>query len=498
MEARILIAGQEALILRPGHAQWPLGESIVFAEAAPMLSCGMHDDGSRERVLAWLEHLGPEDRHRDVLREEAALAVRQQGADVEKLNVGHLLWAGWRRELSGAVEIVALDRKGNVMAPRSGESGYEPIKDETVGRLLERQAEGGNGREIGGRGHGLSGGRSKLALRWDEEQGVWEIPRGTALSSHIVKNESVRDWLPAEAAIESLCQRALGYAGVYVCETQARVYGGVAAVVSARSDRVIGTDGEVEGRVHQEEWSQAIGMEPGEKKTEGSEDEGWEGLLRYLGRYGAGEAQTEQAKLVRMIAGLALTGNGDAHRRNIGIQHIPGLEGRRVRMAPQYDCSSVEGTPVYGLKQMEIAIGGEVEFEEVAGKHWRRIASDGEVPIEIVMDAVREIAECLPEALERAHEYGKEHDETREEGARETRIAYIKEETGKRCARTLKELRTRAQRRRAMESGPVPRGLAAPGKEEQRDNLPKTHASEAARGAVVPTKEPASRTGTER
>ena len=109
--------------------------------------------------------------------------------------------------------------------------------------------------------------------------------------------------------------------------------------------------------VHQEEWSQAIGMFPWDKK------DGW-GEWARVGRTAEAteaiwrsQAEDEQTRLVRMMAGIVLTGNSDTHRRNIGIQHIPGQEGRIIVMAPQYDCSSIDGVERSGFKRMELPIG---------------------------------------------------------------------------------------------------------------------------------------------
>ena len=86
------------------------------------------------------------------------------------------------------------------------------------------------------REHGLGGGRGKVCLRWDWEKQGWLMPQGKALSSHILKNESSREWLPAEAAMESYCQNILGRAGIEAAWTASRIYRDISTVVSWRSD----------------------------------------------------------------------------------------------------------------------------------------------------------------------------------------------------------------------------------------------------------------------
>ena len=441
-----MLRDEIGLTLRPAHRDWPDGEAIVVHGASAKLSCGMSRAASRERIVAWLEHLAPENWEREQFRQRATQAAREAGERVDRLNIGHELWGNWDREFAGAVRIAAFDRRGNELTHKDIGSWYDPIANKVVGLLVGAKGTQGKGGkqipevEAALRNHALGGMRGKICLRWNWETQEWLIPKGDALSSHILKNESTRHWLSAEAAIESYCQAALAYAGIHACETGARVYNGIATVVSRRSDRFDERDGSPLEPVHQEEWSQAIGLLPWEKKEDEGEREGWEGLLTLLGEYGGRQAEDEQAKLVKMMAGIVLTANTDVHRRNIGIQHVPGHEGERIMMAPQYDCSSIEGVPGTGWKAMELPIGGEIEIEEIGARHWQRIAERSGARLGLVMNAVREVAEALPEALEKADTHTKGRDETSEEGGRDMRVAAIKAGARERCAKALREL----------------------------------------------------------
>ena len=292
------------------------------------------------------------------------------------------------------------------------------------------------------------------------------VPGGNALSSHILKEESSREWLPAEAAIESYCQRALGLAGVETATTRGRLYRGFATVVSERTDRVDRRDGSPLQRTHQEEWSQAIRIRAYEKNDDDQPETDWRSLFRLLGAYGQ-EPEREQHKLARAIAALVLIGNADTHRRNVGIQHVWGAEGQKVVLAPLYDCSSVEGTDLTGTKRMVVPIGGETEFDRVTAVHWRRLAESGGVTTALVLDAVRESAERLPDALREAAANAQELDATKEHGARTTRIDAIEKHTVQRCKRTLDELGTREsvkEGQKALKPRPRPPWPQRPGK----------------------------------
>ena len=463
MEVVVGIDGETALTLRPQRPSWPEGDGIVLHEACSRLSCGMTPESSRRRIEAWLEHLVPENGHRERFKSRARKRMRQHGLQAGRLNVGHELWGNCEREYSGKVEVAAYDAKGRRVSEEIPSRRYEPLSEELVGMLVAtagRMAEGGRNvpeTKTALRDHGLSGGRGKVCLRWDWSARRWLAPTYGALSTHILKNESEREWLPAEAGIESCCQRALVTAGVEACWTRARLYHGIGTVVSQRSDRVDQGDGGEIFTIHQEEWSQAIGLYPEEKKVDDRPETEWPSLLRLLGRYGQ-DAEWEQRKLCKAIAAVVLLGNGDTHRRNVGIRHVWGAEGRKVVLAPLYDCSSVEGVAWTNVKRMEIPVGGEVEFDNVKGEQWARLAHAGSVDTGLVLDSVREVAERLPDALREAAEEAKREDIVANPKARDRRMEEIGRYATERCARALTELGTRAQRRQAgRQRAPAPK-----------------------------------------
>ena len=147
---------------------------------------------------------------------------------------------------------------------------------------------------------------------------------------------------------------------------------------------------------------------------------------------------------------------------------MEGREGEKVVLAPLYDCSSVEGTEWTGTRRAIIAVGGEVEFDQVKARHWRRLAEAGGVETALVFDAVRETAERLPDALGDAARTAHEHDDVSETRARDRRIEAIEHHTVQRCRRTLDELGARASSRDAgsrvkPRPPPWPRGRSRAG-----------------------------------
>ena len=445
MKVEVTIGDAVALTLRPMHKGWPEGDSIEVHDAAMKLSCGLATSASRTRILAWLEHLAPENGHRTQFEARASRRMERSGYGPTITNVGQELWGNADAEYTGKVALRAYDARGRRL--HIGEPGaHTQLDDDAVGMLVAaagRIAEQGRmppQAKVLLRTHGLGGSRGKICLRWSQIEQRWLAPTRGALSSHILKEESSRAWLPAEAAIESYCQRALALTGVATATTRARLYNSIATVVSTRTDRVDGHNGSPLRRIHQEEWSQAIGLHP-YQKSDDRPDTDWRTLFQLLGKYGD-RPQEEQQALARAIAGLVLIGCADTHRRNVGVQHVEGRKGEKIVLAPLYDCSSIEGTEWTYSKRAVISIGGAAGFDDVRGRHWRRLAETGEVDVSLVLDAVREVAERLPDALSDASRDSREHDHANEPKARDTRIGTIMEHAIERCRRTIGELGT--------------------------------------------------------
>ena len=445
MELHVNIDEAVALTLRPMRQGWPEGDSMVVHNAATRLSCGIEPSTPRRRIQAWLEHLVPENGHRTEFQSRASRRMERLGYSETVANVGQTLWGNADAEYAGKIALRAYDAKGRQVHV-DARNEYASLDSDEVGILVAaagRIAEQGRMAPQAKtvlRAHGLSGSRGKVCLRWSWAKQHWMIPKGSTLSSHILKEESSRAWLPAEAAIESYCQRALALAGITAAPTRARLYNTIATVVSTRTDRIDAMNGRPLERTHQEEWSQAIGIHPYQKNDE-RPDTDWRTLFRLLGTHGL-RPEEEQQALAKAIAGLTLIGCADTHRRNVGVQHVWGQEGQKIVLAPLYDCSSIEGTEWAHDKRAIIPIGGEANFDEIRGHHWRRLAEAGGVDTSLVLNAVREIAERLPDALRDAARESTEHDHANTPKARNTRIEAISLHTAERCRRTIDELGT--------------------------------------------------------
>lgn len=184
----------------------------------------------------------------------------------------------------------------------------------------------------------LPGDRHKLALVHDPVNDRWAWPEAGAPSTHVVKPQPAA---PAGmAANEMACTAALREMGLPVADGQLRTIAGVRCFVSRRFDRsapsaaangnAAGAGG-LGGRVHQENFNQALGVAPDE---EPSSIQGFATSRQLLQSIGLAE---EVETLFKISFCNYLIGNGDSHRRNAALLLGSGGE---TRLAPFYDIAS--------------------------------------------------------------------------------------------------------------------------------------------------------------
>ncbi|APE33170.1 iron permease [Nocardia mangyaensis] len=167
--------------------------------------------------------------------------------------------------------------------------------------------------------------------------GSWGWPEGGAVSSHIIKPEPL-----GGAAVPHLIQTehwamSVGRsAGLGAAQTAVESFDGRSALVVARYDRT--HDG---GRLHQEDFCQALGLDPDAKYESTAESERLGSRLGRLASVAADRAIDPQAFRVDLLSAVTfnvIMGNGDAHSKNYSL-----LLGRRgeVSLAPLYDSAPV-------------------------------------------------------------------------------------------------------------------------------------------------------------
>ena len=208
----------------------------------------------------------------------------------------------------------------------------------------------------------LAGAQDKLPVVLDGAR--IGLPLGSTASTHILK--------PAIAAVEgsvineAFCM-ALGQAmGLQVADTEILAAGDRQVLLVGRYDRRRG-EGERWLRLHQEDFCQALGIQPELKyQNEGGPDlNACFGLLRRATRPSAPQV----IRLLDAVAFNALIGNHDAHAKNFSLLYTE----RTPTLAPLYDLLCTAVYPTLTAK-MAMKLGSKYRFSEVQSRHWEKFA----------------------------------------------------------------------------------------------------------------------------
>ena len=167
--------------------------------------------------------------------------------------------------------------------------------------------------------------------------GSWGWPEGGAVSSHIIKPEPLGNaGVPHLIQTEHWAMTVASAAGLGAAKTTVESFDGRSALVVARYDRT--PDG---GRLHQEDFCQALGLDPDAKYESTIESERLGSRLRRLVSVAADRALDPQAFRVDLLSAVTfnvIIGNGDAHSKNYSL--LLGRHGE-VSLAPLYDTAPV-------------------------------------------------------------------------------------------------------------------------------------------------------------
>jgi serine/threonine-protein kinase HipA len=243
----------------------------------------------------------------------------------------------------------------------------------------------------------LAGGMEKLGLR--QQGGKWFRSRRGAPTTHILK------WPPSGFADlpynELFCLALWRAVDLPVAEAEV-IDTGSGVLVVRRFDRVELPGGGLR-LIHQEDFAQATGTGPASKyQVHGGP--GFAACATVLQDFATVPAR-ERGLLLRWGIANFLTGNEDAHAKNLALLH----EREGLRLAPFYD---IVCTQVYGglRRHMAMAYGGEYRPAYIRTRHWEGFAAELGVPLRLVRREAMRLADlfegALPEvrtAVERDH-----------------------------------------------------------------------------------------------
>jgi serine/threonine-protein kinase HipA len=226
----------------------------------------------------------------------------------------------------------------------------------------------------------LAGGMEKLGLRRAANR--WLRSRRGAPTTHVLK------WPPTGfenlSDNELLCLELWRAAGISVVEAMVLDVGGASVLVVRRYDREELADGGIR-LIHQEDFAQATGTHPA-AKYQADGGPGFATCSQVL-QDCADVPARERAGLLRWALAGFLTGNEDAHAKNLALLHD--VDG--TRLAPHYDIAC---TLIYrGLRRrMAMSYGGEYRSRYVRRRHWEQFAADIGLPFRVVRQEALDLA----------------------------------------------------------------------------------------------------------
>lgn len=275
------------------------------------------------------------------------------------------LLARFGSDVAGAVQVFGPRAPWEPPRPR-----LRDLDDAALAQLLDEVALGND--PVAGK-TSLAGVQPKIVLA--AADGQWFQPLGGAVSTHLIKPATAR---PEALAEEEYGQRLAARLGLSPTTPTLQWVGGRECLVIERYDR--DAHG---GRLHQEDFNQALGLSGDEKYQE-------IGGHARLARVADVLSRHAPADLDRLAAHVTLAvaiGNLDLHAKNLALLHRP--DGGTT-LAPAYDMVPLAHVPgVDG--RLAMAVHGEYVLAAVTRAHLEReVATWGGDP-----DRVRATLESL-------------------------------------------------------------------------------------------------------
>ena len=232
----------------------------------------------------------------------------------------------------------------------------------------------------------LAGAQDKLPVRIVD--GRVALPLDSTASTHIVK-PAVPDF-DGLVHNEAFCLALAAGLGLPTIAFSVGRADDIDYLVVEPFDRSV--DGERVGRIHQEDFCQALGIPP-ERKYQAEGGPNLRRCFELLRNVSAAPVLDLGALLDAVVFNLAI-GNNDAHGKNFALLHRP--DGT-TRLAPLYDLVSTVAYPELA-REMAMRLGGQRIANRVVPNDLRRLSKDAGLGAPLV---VRRAVELLETTLEK-------------------------------------------------------------------------------------------------
>jgi serine/threonine-protein kinase HipA len=250
------------------------------------------------------------------------------------------------RDIAGALCIYDPEEASVDAAPES-----EAVDGKMIRYLLEHMAQAPLANSpISGK-TSLGGVQGKILLALKDKQ--WRRVHNGYPSTHILK--PVVPEYPTMIYDEAFCMQMAYNSGLTAYPVWIENFDGIDALVVERYDRNNEVTG---GRLHQEDFNQALGAHGSEKYQEYGGKVSAKRIAQALARFGKSD---DVCKFAAQLVFAIAIGNLDMHAKNVSILHFPD---ESVTIAPVYDQVPLRHQDTDG--KMALAIGGEYVHENVS------------------------------------------------------------------------------------------------------------------------------------
>ncbi|MGN1142912.1 MAG: type II toxin-antitoxin system HipA family toxin [Oliverpabstia sp.] len=305
--------------------------------------------------------------------------------------------SGLGRECLGAIKIIDEMENADV-------SEYRKLYDSEVKKLAQEGAT--ESAELVTKAHlSLTGASGKVGLYYNEKDKQWYLPLGDAPSTHIVKQSHVR--LKKIVANEQLCLLTAKNLGIeipesFIVKPDSSEEEDV-LFATKRYDRKLSPDNRqlnglvVPYRLHQEDFSQALGISSSEK-YEKNNDRYLKKMFDILRNYSSIPIE-DQLKLWDICVFNYLIGNTDNHIKNLSLLY--GEDLKTIRLAPAYDIVS---TMIYesSTENMALSIDGKYNIYDITRDSFVKEAENVGLGSKIAMKRFDTLVSKFEKAMEGA------------------------------------------------------------------------------------------------
>jgi serine/threonine-protein kinase HipA len=303
-------------------------------------------------------------------------------------------------DCAGAVQFVTPDR---LNAVRSGqEDKVEWLTESDIAKRLETlRADHAAWRLPRDTGQfSLAGAQPKTALLLQNDR--WGIPSGRLPTTHILKPPTGQ--FDGHAENEHICLMLARSLGLPTAQSKVMRFKNEIAIVIERYDRQHRGNDVI--RVHQEDICQALGIMP-TKKYQNEGGPSAFNIAELLRTYSTDRQEDLDTFIAAMGFNWLIAGT-DAHAKNFSLL----LGGRRIRLAPLYDISSILPYEGFDLQKIKLAmeIGGEYKLSQIGLRQWQKFAremrTEADEQLELLVSMANQIPDEVNAVRARAREEG--------------------------------------------------------------------------------------------